>query len=238
MRRGFRDTLMRRLGELGWTYEELARRSGMTGVYISQIMQGKKVPKDDKIASLAEALGLELEELVLLAHYEKAPESVKPIFERLARHAPGEFLGEVKGFDNIELSALGHGRRVPVVGLVQAGSFRASEDGEYPPGVADDYVYTDVKGRNLFGVRVTGDSMEPEFREGDVLVVNPNLEAKNGDFVIAKLRDDNEVTFKKLVLHPKLIILRPLNSRYGDMVLTDPGKVEIVGRVVERKTLL
>ncbi len=235
---GFKETLWGRLKDLDWTYEELARRSGVTGVYVSQIMQGKKVPTDEVVVKLARALDLDLERLIVLAHHAKAPDEVKPIFERLSRRSRGEFLDGVESFDNIEPSSLGHGRPTPVVGLVQAGAFMPSEDGEFPPGVADVYVYTDQKARNLFGVRVNGDSMSPEFKEGDVLIVNPNLEAQSGDYVIAKLTDDNEATFKKLVIHDRLIILRPLNAAYDDVVVTDSSKVEIVGKVVERKTLL
>jgi SOS-response transcriptional repressor LexA len=238
MKNGFRDTLWQKLRERGWTYEDLARRVGVTGVYVSQIMQGKKVPSDEVIVALARALDLDLARMILLAHYEKAPAGVKPIFERLSRHTPAEFMGDVGRYDNIELAALGHAQKLPVVGLVQAGSFMPSEDGEFPAGIADDYIYSDQRGQNLFGVRLTGDSMEPEFKAGDILVVNPNLEPQNGDFVIAKLKNENEATFKKLILHPPLIILRPLNSRYEDIVLNDPASVEIVGKVVERKTLL
>lgn len=243
MPKGFREILWKRLKDLDWTYEDLARRVGVTGVYISRIMQGKVVPSDDVIYKLCRSLDLELEELILLAHYEKAPAEVKPIFRRLARHTPSEFLGSDTGFDNIEVSGLGHGFSIPVVGMVRAGSFMSSEDGGYPAGSADGYVYTDTKGKNLFAVRVVNDSMEPDFREGDVLIVNPNLEAKNGDYVIAKLVDENEATFKKLIIHGgkgsrRLLILRPLNSRYQDMVITDSSRVQIVGKVVERKTLL
>ena len=243
MPKGFKEILHQRLRELDWTYEDLAHKVGVCGVYISKIIQGKQVPKDDVILNLARALELDLEQLILLAHYEKAPEQVKPIFKRLARHSPSEFLGDVAGFDNIEVSALGHGRAVPVVGMVQAGAFMPSEDGEYPAGVSDALVYSDQKGRNLFAVKVVNDSMEPEFREGDVLIVNPNLEAKSGDYVIAKLLADNEATFKKLIIHAgpgpgkRLLILRPLNPRYEDMVIPDPGNLNIVGKVVEKKRL-
>jgi SOS-response transcriptional repressor LexA len=211
MRQKFKEVLRKRLDELGWTYEDLARRVGVVGVYVSRIVQGRQVPSDEVIYKLASALDLELERLILLARYEKAPEPVKPVYERLARRRAAEHLGDVSGFDNIEMAALGHGREIPQVGMVQAGEFAASED---------------------------GDSMEPDFRERDVLIVNPNLEAQNGDYVIAKLTDDNEATFKKLVIHDNLIILRPLNARYEDMVITDTSRVQIVGKVVERKTLL
>lgn len=232
-----KDLLRSRMTLRGLTYEDLSRRVGVSGVYISRILQGKVVPSDAVIVKLSRALDLELERLILSAHHEKAPGPVKPIFERLGRHPPSEFLGEGSRFDNIEAASLGRGSALPVVGLVQAGEFTASEDGEYPAGAADEYIYSDHKGRNLFAVRVKNDSMEPEFKEGDLLIVNPNLEPRSGDYVIAKLVNENEATFKRLVLHDDLIILRPLNPRYQDIVLSDPGRVALVGKVVERKTL-
>lgn len=231
------QVLARRIAQLDLNYEELARRMDVSSVYISKIVQGKVVPSDDVIFKLCRALDLDLDRVVLMAHYEKAPDPVKPVFARCGRHAPAEFIGDARAFDNIELEPIGHGRPIPVVGLVPAGAFAPGEDGEFPAGVADAYVYTDQKARNLFAVRVVNDSMEPDFREGDVLIVNPNLEPRSGDFVIAKLKSDNEVTFKKLIRHDPIIILRPINSRYQDIVLNGPEEVELVGKVVERKTL-
>ncbi len=228
-----KDRLSKRMQEEGLTYEDIARKIGVSGVYISKIMQGV-IPSDEVILKLSRALCLDLAELVLAAHYEKAPEEVKPVFAAASR-VPG--FPDGAELDNIEASALGRGREIPVVGMVQAGDFTPTEDGEFPPGVADSYVYTDRKGKNLYGARITNDSMEPGFHEGDVLVINPNLEARSGDYVIAKLMEDNEATFKKLIIHENLVILRPLNPRYEDIVITEPEKVAVVGKVVERKTL-
>lgn len=229
----FKDRLWRRMQELDLNYEELARRIGVSGVYVSKIMQGA-VPSDEVILKLSRALSLDLADLIMSAHYEKAPDEVKSIFASVSLP---EGLPPDARPDNIESASLGSGKRIPVVGMVQAGEFTPAEDGEYPPGVADSYVYTDRKGKNLYGARITNDSMEPEFHEGDVLVINPNLDARSGDYVIAKLLDDNEATFKKLIIHENLIILRPLNPRYQDMVITEPEKVSVMGKVVERKTL-
>ena len=246
MKRSFKEILAERMREKGMNYEHLARKTGVTSVYVSKIVQGRRVPTDEVIVNLARALDLDLENLILLAHIEKAPGAVKPILERLTRRLRSEALAGVENWDNIGPAALGHGRPVPVVGMVQAGAFMPAEDGEYPAGIADEYVYTDQKAGNVFGVRVEGDSMEPEFSDGDILIVNPNLEGRSGDYVIARLEDDNEATFKKLIVHPgdvdkgpgrPIIILRPLNHRYEDMVFADPSKVRILGRVVERKTL-
>jgi len=137
----------------------------------------------------------------------------------------------------LEVVPLGHGRSIPVVGLVHAGQFSEACDGNFPPGIASDYVVTDRPGRCLFGVVCEGDSMEPRFQAGDVLVVNPELDPQVGNFVIIKI--DGEVTFKKLVrLEPGLVQLKSLNPNYSDLVLTPDRQFRIIGRVVERKTLL
>ena len=90
MRQTFKEILRKRLDELSWTYEDLARRIGVTGVYVSKILKGRQIPTDEVVARLARGLDLDLERLIILAHYEKAPDEVKPIYERLARHGPAE----------------------------------------------------------------------------------------------------------------------------------------------------
>jgi len=79
-----------------------------------------------------------------------------------------------------------------------------------------------------FGIRVKGDSMEPELRTGDVLIVRCQPEAETGDIVVAGVGSD-EATVKKLIMDA-LPILQPLNPAYPPIV----GKpVKIYGKVVE-----
>ena len=79
--------------------------------------------------------------------------------------------------------------------------------------------------------------MEPVFHPGDIIIINPNIEPNNGDYVIVRLKDPGEVTFKKLLLKDELVILRPLNPKYEDIILSRKEKFEIIGKVVERKTI-
>ena len=79
-----------------------------------------------------------------------------------------------------------------------------------------------------FGIKVKGDSMEPELRTGDVLIVRCQPEAETGDIVVAGVGSD-EATVKKLIMDG-LPILQPLNPAYPPIV----GKpVKIYGKVVE-----
>jgi SOS-response transcriptional repressor LexA len=123
---------------------------------------------------------------------------------------------------------------VPLLSAVQAGSYKLHVDNFHPGDGGEERIATTAPiKRHTFALRVTGDSMEPDFKEGAVLIVEPELEPQPGDFVIAKNSDD-ETTFKQLIRDGADWYLKPLNDRYPIKPL---GKAKIVGvvRAVERR---
>lgn len=87
-------------------------------------------------------------------------------------------------------------RKIPVLDFVQAGAWReVVYDGVNPIG----WTFSDYQGINpedIFSVTVSGLSMSPRFMPNDQLIIDPNLAAQPGDFVIA-CNNDYDVTFKK-----------------------------------------
>ncbi len=76
--------------------------------------------------------------------------------------------------------------------------------------------------------------MEPEFKEGEIVIVNPHVEAKSGDYMIVK-NNEEEATFKQLKKFGDTLVLHPLNSRYEDIELKKGVKYRIVGKVVKKE---
>ena len=226
------DMLERQRKKLGLSYTNIAEKVGISSVYISQVLRGQRIPKDNILLKLSDALGLDPSVVLRLAHYEKAPEAARRYLEPSVKPA-----GSDAKFDNIEPYALGSGRKVPILGWVQAGQFSPTATGDLSPLGPDDYIYSDILGRNLFALRVENDSMEPLFHQGDIIIVNPNIKARNGDFVVARRKEGGEVTFKKLKIEDDEIRLKPLNKEYDDIILKDDDDFEILGKVVERKTI-
>jgi len=222
--------------ELGLNYKMLADAVGVSSVYISRVLRGQRIPGDEILVKISEALGLPPGLVLRLAHYEKAPETARQYLE-LDSQGSGPGVSAGKKFDNVEPWELGPGKQIPILGWVQAGKFTASETGDISPLNPDDYVYSDIKGRNLFALRVENDSMEPIFHPGDIIIINPNLKPKSGDYVIVRLKAEGEVTFKKLLIKDRHIILKPLNLKYEDIIIDDEAHFEIIGKVVERKTM-
>lgn len=128
-------------------------------------------------------------------------------------------------------------RKIPVLDMVQAGNWReVIYDGLHP--IDELYTtYTGLKPEDIFGVRVDGDSMTPRFHTNDELVVDPNICANSGDFVIA-CNNDYEVTFKKYRItgydeHGREEFeLVPLNPDFAPLN-SKVHKIGIIGVVVE-----
>ncbi len=121
-------------------------------------------------------------------------------------------------------------RPVPVISWVAAGGWEYAAD-PHPPGHADEWVDSSwARSPNSFALVTHGDSMAPEFCEGDIIVVDPDVPPHNGSFVIAK--NGAEATFKQLIVDGDRRYLKPLNPRYP---IIDGVGFRVVGVVVEKK---
>jgi DNA polymerase V len=87
-------------------------------------------------------------------------------------------------------------------------------------------------GSESFALLVMGDSMAPEFAEGDVIVIEPDGLATDGAFVLA--RHEGEWIFRQLAASGAGWQLRPLNPRYPAIDLADLAAVR--GVVIQRTT--
>lgn len=82
-----------------------------------------------------------------------------------------------------------------------------------------------------YALMVLGDSMAPEFSEGEVIVVEPEGHARDGSFVVAWAND--EYIFRQLVQHADGWMLKPLNPLYPNIPIDDLSAVK--GVVVQKK---
>ncbi len=81
-------------------------------------------------------------------------------------------------------------------------------------------------------MKVSGESMEPEYQNGDIIYVDPDVAAVHGKDVVVRLGDRNEVTFKRLVVESERRYLKPLNPNWPDEFMNIPADARIVGVVV------
>ncbi len=82
-----------------------------------------------------------------------------------------------------------------------------------------------------FALMVLGDSMLPEFEEGDIVVIEPDGLAKDGAFVLAWHAD--EYIFRQLMVEEGRWYLRPLNPAYPTVEI--PGVEAVKGIIIQKK---
>ncbi len=137
----------------------------------------------------------------------------------------------VSGGSNV-VAGLDLRRQVPLVSEVEAGNYTVIDN--FKPGPKFETVPVSVPvQRHTYALRVRGDSMVSEtadsFPDGSIIIVEPEMQAIPGDYVIA-LNTDNETTFKQLVKDGGDLYLKPLNLRYPIKPL---GSATIIGVVRE-----
>ena len=127
----------------------------------------------------------------------------------------------------------------PLISWVEAGKWSQIVD-NFQPGDAEMWVPFGIPRKdmpNAFCLRVRGDSMIPEFAEGDIILVDPHRQPENGSFVIAKLLDTQEATFKKYVVDAGNVSLLPLNFPKYEPIRLNGRKAVIVGVVVGKQKM-
>lgn len=106
-------------------------------------------------------------------------------------------------------------RRIPLIGLAQAGGDGFFDDGGFPVGGSwDEISIPDIADPNAYALEISGDSMEPVFRDGDIVIVSPQAPVRRGDRVVVRTRL-GEVMAKQLVRQSaKRIELQSLNPAH------------------------
>jgi repressor LexA len=207
-------------------------------------------PSDELLRKIESALSFDAGELVRLAHLDRMPteirrdietlhardRSARTLARMLSEQAAGggsldemfrsgqlraliERLGPATGAVESVASALP--MEIPVINKVTAGYPAGFTDLDYPARVADEYVRApDVHDADAFAARVVGDSMSPEYREGDIVVFSPAVEVQGGMDCFVRLEPDHESTFKRVYFETtaagdEMIRIQPINSSYA-----------------------
>jgi SOS-response transcriptional repressor LexA len=82
-----------------------------------------------------------------------------------------------------------------------------------------------------FALRVTDDSMEPEFRRNCIVIIDPTGHARDGAYVLAEV--DGDYIFRRLRLNGDRVWLEALKETYPILAL-DAGITAVKGVVVQR----
>jgi phage repressor protein C with HTH and peptisase S24 domain len=110
-------------------------------------------------------------------------------------------------------------RSVPLLGFAEAGTGGYFDDGGFPVGGGwDDVKFPESRDNNMYALEISGDSMMPLYRNGDVIIVSPNSETRRGDRVVLKTVEGEVMA---TILHKRseqAIELHSLNPDHDNLV--------------------
>ncbi len=191
-----------------------------------EAMRARDVVRDEAGREIAALLKGDLDGVhksgklaALIEVYEDGVKRIKKT--RLAQD--GQAVAPASSGDGVE--RVGLPVEIPLINKVTAGYPGSFTDMGYPARVADEYIRApDVHDPDAFAARVVGDSMEPQYREGDIVVFSPSKVVESGMDCFVRLEPDQETTFKRVYFEKgedgaEVIRIQPMNSAYGPMVV-------------------
>lgn len=139
-------------------------------------------------------------------------ESIAKILE-----ATGATMGEFVAYVGKAQGAAGVMRRVPVISSTQAGAKGHFDEAGHPAGNGwDELMFPDIADPHAYALEISGDGLEPVYRDGDTVIVSPEASLRKGDRVIVKTTD-GEIMAKALLRRgAKKVELASLNAGHGE----------------------
>lgn len=82
----------------------------------------------------------------------------------------------------------GAGRAIPIVGMARAGADGFFDENGFPVGADETVRFPDLGEDRVYALEIAGDSMEPTYRAGDIVIVQPGATVRRGDRVVVRTR--------------------------------------------------
>lgn len=218
MKLKWNDLAKARMKEVGITQERLAEMLGKTQGAIGHWLNGRREPSIEDIAEIMKLLGL----------------------SQLRLNSDGTLTDPNAETNVTFVEPYKPGKRYPVLSKVQAGAWAEAIEA-YTLKDIDLWLESDAHTQgDGFWLEVEGDSMTApmglSIPEGTFVLFDTGREPANGNLVIAKLVDDNEATFKKLVIDGSQKYLKGLNPLWPMTPIN--GNCKIIGVAIETKLRL
>ncbi|HFG2362981.1 LexA family transcriptional regulator [Staphylococcus aureus] len=234
----FKDRLKQIMSERKISQSELSRRTGIGRNSISDYLNGKYEAKQDKVFELAKALNVneawlmgfdisknrKIENNDITSIYSKL---TPPRQSNVLKYATNQLEEQNNDSDNLVdfNSYIQEKSEVDIYGCASAGI------GErlYNEPISKESVRGYVPAHDI-ALKVNGDSMEPLFKNGQIIFIEKSHTIKDGQIGVFIINGDAYV--KKVYVEDNRLTLVSLNKKYKDLYFYDNESVRLVGKVI------
>jgi phage repressor protein C with HTH and peptisase S24 domain len=127
----------------------------------------------------------------------------------------------IESFVSLISESNGAAQAIPLIGFAEAGASGYFDDAGFPVGKGwDEIAFPGVTDERAYALEISGDSMLPTYRDGDVIIVSPAAPVRRGDRVVVKTAS-GEIMVKELKRQTaKQIELKSLSADHPERTLT------------------
>lgn len=221
----------------GWSQVELAKILGVGKSTIANYEKGYRSPRQNTIFQLADVFNVSVDDLFPAINPETPSTSpVQAIYDQLTppRQAKAlTYLEKQLLEQNEEETKKNEVSEVIQLYVYDYYDHAASAGtGQYLNDVRVEQIELPIDVDADFVIPIKGDSMEPDYHDGDLVFIQTSVDLNNG--VIGVFNYNGEAYIKQLVIDTEQAYLHSLNPKYKDMPITPETDFRIIGEVVGR----
>lgn len=215
----------------GWTQQELGAKIGISKNAIGNYEKGFRSPKKDTMFDLANAFNISIDDLFPPIQNDSSSNvsQIQSIYDEL--NPPRQV--KVLNYAKMQLNE----QENEVSEAIQLYSYdyydhpASAGTGQYLNDVRVERIELPVDIDADFVIPIKGDSMEPDYHDGDLVFIQTSVDLNDG--VIGVFNYDGDAYIKQLVIDKEQAYLHSLNPAYKDMPITPETDFRIIGEVVD-----
>lgn len=224
----------------GFTQDELAKRLNTTKQTISRYEKGDRKANQDMLFELCDIFGVSIDDFFPSqneALQSPTASSIQSIYDQLEPPRQGKVLtyaeSQLKEQRNEEETKINEvsEKVIQLYGYDYYDHATSAGTGQYLNDVRVERIELPVDVDADFVIPIKGDSMEPDYQDGDLIFIQTSVDLNDG--VIGVFNYNGEAYIKQLVIDTEQSYLHSLNPAYKDMPITPETDFRIIGEVVD-----
>ena len=228
----------------GLTQDELAQKLNTTKQTISRYEKGDRKANQDMLFSLCDIFGVSIDDFFPSTNENSTTPTASPdsltqqITDKVVQLTPDNKKIVLRTSEELLESQNEEKTKINEVSeVIQLYSYdyydhpASAGTGQYLNDVRVEQIELPVDIDADFVIPIKGDSMEPDYHDGDLVFIQTSVDLNNG--VIGVFNYNGDAYIKQLVIDKEQAYLHSLNPAYKDMPITPETDFRIIGEVVD-----
>ena len=221
----------------GFTQDELAKRLNTTKQTISRYEKGDRKANQDMLFELCDILGVSIDDFFPSQNDSSSnTPQIQTIYDKLTPPRQNKVLT----YAEKQLNEQRNEEETKINEVSEAIQLYSYDYYDHPASAGTGQYLNDVRVEQIelpvdidadFVIPIKGDSMEPDYHDGDLVFIQTSVDLNDG--VIGVFNYNGDAYIKQLVIDEDQAYLHSLNPAYKDMPITPDTDFRIIGEVVD-----